>query len=168
MGHSYTCVESDGYLVYTCHCGDSYSEKIQGLTYTQVSSIANDNRYVITLRSGSKYYALSHEDNKISVTKVSVSNGEITSEITEDLIWTYKDSKLSYENKGTTYYLYAKSSNDWWGRFSTPTLTLSTSNSSSVSFRNNKLSVGNYNLYYTNRNVSLNRSGTTTYFFIEE
>ena len=68
----------------------------------------------VTLYSGSKYYALSHENNNISVVQVTVSDGAITSEITEDLVWDYSNKKLSYEDNGTTYYLYAQS-NNWWG-----------------------------------------------------
>ena len=173
LGHSYNCVESDGYLVYTCdHCGDSYSEKIENLTYTRVSSISSGNNYVITLYSGRKYYALTHEDNKISVTQVTVSNKEITSEITEDMVWTYSGSKLSYEDDGTIYYLYAgSSSNNWWGNWwgsSNSTLSLSTSNSSTVSFSSSKLKIGSKYLRYSNGSATLSSSSTTTYFFIEE
>lgn len=169
LGHSYTAEEVDGYMVYTCTtCGDSYSEKIQTVSYTKVSSISNNNRYVITLYSGSKYYALSHENNKISAVQVTVSNGVITSEITEDLIWDYSGKKLSYVDGDTTYYLYAQSTGGWWGWLSTPTLTLSTSSYSSVSFSSSKLKVGSYYLRYSNSTVSLNRSATTTYCFVEE
>ena len=169
LGHSYNCVESNGYLVYTCDtCGHSYSEEIADLTYTKVSSLSGDNNYVITLYSSRKYYALTHEDNKISVTQVTVSNNEITSEITEDMVWTYSGTKLSYEDGDTTYYLYAQSSGGWFGWGKTPTLTLSTSNSTSVSFSNSKLNLSNYYLRYSSGNVSLNRSATTTYCFIEE
>lgn len=168
LGHSYTCVESDGYLVYTCHCGETYSEKIQSLTYTKVTSLSDDNRYVITLYSGSQYYALSHENNKISVVQITVANNEITSEITDDLVWAYNSKKLSYEDNGTTYYLYAQPATGWWAWFSTPTLTVSSSNSSSVSFSSDKLKVGSYYLRYSNGSVSLNRSSTTTNLFIEK
>lgn len=169
-GHSYTCVESDGYLVYTCDiCGDSYSEKIENLTYTKVSSISADNRYVITLKSGSKYYALSHADNKISAVQVTYANNVITSEVTEDLIWTYADSKLSYEDEDTTYYLYAQPASGgwWWNWWSTPTLTISSSNSTTVSFSNSKLRMSNYYLRYSNGSVTLSGSSSTTYFFKE-
>jgi len=175
LGHSYSCVESDGYLVYTCDaCGDSYSEKIETISYTKVSSISNDNNYVITLMSGSKHYALSHKNNTISVAEITVSDDRITSEVTEDLIWTYSGSKLSYVDNGTTYYLYAQSNNwwggwwNWWGWGSAPTLTLSTSNSTAVSFSNNALKMSNYYLRYSNGTVSLNSSATTTNLFIEK
>ena len=169
LGHSYSCVESNGYLVYTCGgCGHSYSEKIETLTYTKVSSISSGNSYVITLVSGNKYYALSHEGNELSVVQVSYSNNQITSEITEDLVWNYSGSKLSYKDGNTTYYLYAKSSSGWFGWLSAPTLTLSTSSSSTVSFSSSKLKIGSYYLRYSSGKVSLNRSATTTYFFIEE
>ena len=169
LGHSYIAEEADGYMVYTCTaCGDSYSEKIQTVSYTKVSSISNNNRYVITLYSGSRYYALSHENNRISAVHVTVSDGVITSEVTEDLIWNYSGRKLSYEDGGTTYYLYAQSASGWWGWWGTPTLTLSTSSSSSVSFSSSKLKVGSYYLRYSNSTISLNRSATSTYCFVEE
>ena len=164
-GHSYSCEESDGWLVYTCDvCGDSYSEKTD-LTYTKVSSLSGDNRYVITLFSGNTYYALSHAGNRISAVQITVSNNEITSEVTEDLIWTYESSKLSYQDGSTTYYLYAKSASGWWAWFTAPTLTLSTTSSSTVSFSSSKLKLGGYYLRYSSGNISLNRSA---YCFAEE
>jgi len=164
LGHSYTSAEVDGYMVYTCACGHSYSEKLASeLSYEKVSSLANDNRYVITLTSGGKYYALSHKNNTISAVQVTVSNGVITSEITEDMVWTCSDKKLSYEDGDTTYYLYAKSSG-WWG---TPTLALSTSNSTSVTFNNSKIKVGTYYLRYSAGKISLNRAATTANLFQE-
>ena len=168
LGHSYSCVESDGYLVYTCdHCGDSYSEEIEtGYTYTQVSSLTSGSNYVITLYSGSKYYALSHAGNTISVTEITVSGGQITSEITEDLVWNYNGSTLSYEDGGTTYYLYASRSG---GFFSSYKLSLSTSSSSTVSFSSNKIKVGSRYLRYSNGSVSLSSfMSSTAYAFIEE
>ena len=169
LGHSYTSVEENGYMVYTCACGHSYSEKLSS-TYTQVSAISNGEAYVITLYSDSKYYALSHAGNQISVVQVTVSDGVITSEITDDLVWNYADGKLSYEDNGTVYYMYAASSNSWWGNwFGSATLSLSTTNSSAVSFSSNKLKVGSsYYLRYSYGSVSLNRSATTAYLFVED
>ncbi len=173
LGHSYSTAEVDGYLVYTCdHCGDSYSEKLAvDLSYDKVTKFANGDSYVITLYSNRKYYALSHEDNKISLVQVTVSNNEITSEITEDLLWTYENSKLSYEDGDDTYYLYVSTSNSWWGGWfgwgGTNTLTVSTSNSSSVSFSSSKLKVGSYYLRYSSGSVKLDSRSTTTYLFQE-
>ncbi len=171
IGHTYTCVETEatcgqaGSKVYTCACGHSYSEKLEvEMSYVKVSSLSNG-QYVITLVSGNKYYALSHKNNTISAVRVTVSNGEITSEITEDLIWTYSNNKLSYEDGGNTYYLYAQSSNSWWGWASTPTLTISTSNSTNVSISGGKVKLGSYYLRYSSGKISLNRSGTTAGLF---
>ena len=100
-----------------------------------------------------------------------MSNGEITSEISEDLVWTYSNSCLSYEDNGTTYYLYAGSSSSggWWGNWwGSSTLSLSTSSSSTVSFSNSRLKVGSKYLRYSGGNVTLSSSSSTTYFFIEE
>ena len=165
MGHDYNCVESNGYLVYTCsHCGNSYSEKIEtGHTYTKVSSFSSGNNYVITLYSGGKYYALSHANNTISVVAVTVSNGEITSEISDDLVWTYKNQKLSYKSGNTTYYLYAARSGMSYS------LRLSTSSSSTVSFSSNRIKIGSRYLRYSNGSVSLSSSSSgSAYAFIEQ
>ena len=157
-GHSYSSVESNGYTVYTCgNCGHSYSEKLTS-SYTKVSSIASGNRYVITVTSGTKHYALSHAGNKVSVVNVTVSNNQVTSDVTEDLLWDYSDNKLSYASNGSTYYLYASGSS----------LTLSTSKSSAVSFSTNKLKIGTNYLRYSANKISLNRKSTTTSIFIEE
>ena len=118
---------------------------------------------MITFVSGSKYYALSHQDNKVSAVRVTVSGNEITSEITSDLIWNYSGNVLSYEDNGTVYYLYSKAGS--W--FSTPTLTISTTQSTTVSLSNNKLKMGSYYLRYSGSKISLNRSGTTVGLFKE-
>ena len=165
LGHSYTTKEQNGYLVYTCGtCGDSYSEKVE-MTYTKVSSLSSGNAYVITLKSGTKYYALSHKNNKISAVQVTMSNNKITSEVTEDLVWNFSSNKLSYVSGDKTYYLYASTSG-WWG--TTTTLSISTSNSSTVSFSSSKLKVGSKYLRYSYGGISLSSSSTTTYAFLEE
>ena len=167
LGHSYTAVESDGYMVYTCHCGHSYSEKLTpDLSYVKVSALSDDS-YVITLTSGGKYYALNHKNNTISVVQVTVSNNQITSEITEELVWSFSGGKLSYVSGGKTYYLYAQPASGWFAWFSVPTLTISTGNSTTVSLNSNKLKMSNYYLTYSNNSVSLNWSGTTAALFAE-
>ena len=165
-GHSYTTREENGKRIYTCgNCGYSYSESL-AMTYTKVSSISGDNNYVITFVSGSKYYAMSHKDNKISAVQVKVSSNKITTEITEDLVWTYDNNKLSYQSGSTTYYLYAKSSNSWWG--GTPTLSISSTNSTNVSFSNSKLKLSNYYLRYSSGKISLSSRSSTTNIFLEQ
>ena len=173
LGHDYDMEEADGYLVYTCgHCGDTYSEEIEtGHTYTKVSSISSGNEYVVTVYSGRKYYALSHAGNRVTAVQVSVSNGEITSEITDDMVWSYSNSRLSYVSGGTTYYMYASgSSNNWWGGWwgSTPTLSISKTNSSKVSFSSSRLKVGSYYIYYGYGSVSLSSYGSTVNMFLED
>lgn len=170
LGHAYASVESNGYMVYTCQrCGDSYSEKIASV-YSKVSVFTSGKSHVITLVSGNKYYALSHKNNTLSAVQVTVSNNQITSEITEDLLWTYSGNKLSYVSNGTTYYLYAQSQNSWWGGWwgSTPTLTVSTSSSTTVSLTGSKVKVGSYYLRYSSQKISLSSSGTTANLFVEE
>lgn len=166
LGHNYVVTEADGYLVYTCHCGDTYYEEVSTVSYQKVSSISSGNAYVITLYSGSKYYALSHADNALGLVQVTVSNGVVTSEVTEDMVWNYANSKLSYEENGTTYALYVQSTRSGW--FSTKTLTISSTNSSSVTFRNSQLKIGGSYLNYANGTVSLSSRATKAYFFIEE
>ena len=174
LGHDYAAEEANGYLVYTCeNCGDSYSEEIEtGHTYTKVSRISSGNEYVVTVYSGKKYYALSHAGNRVTAVQVSVSNNEITSEITDDMVWSYSANRLSYENGGKTYYLYASSnSNNWWGSWwgSTPTLSISSTNSSTVSFSSSRLKVGSYYISYSYGSVSLSSyGGTTINMFLED
>ena len=170
-GHSYSNVEDGNYMVYTCdYCGHSYSESIAvEYEYGKVTAFTSGERYVITLYSNRKYYAVTHTNNKLSVTQVTVSSNQITSEITEDMLWTYSGSKLYYQDGSNTYYLYAGSSNGggfggWFG-FGSTSLSLSTSNSSTVSFSSSRLKVGSNYLRYSNGSVTLNRSATTTYLF---
>ena len=111
---------------------------------------------------------MTHVNNKLGVTQITVSGNQITSEITEDMLWTYEGSKLSYKDGNTTYYLYAGSigNGGWWGNWwGTPTLSVSTSNSSTVSLSSNKLKIDSNYLRYTNGSVTLNRSATTTYIY---
>ena len=168
LGHSYESQETTDAIVYTCtRCGDSYSESIAP-DYTTVNAFTSGGKHVITIYSGGKYYALSHANNKISTVQVTVSNGKITSKITEDQLWTYSGGKLSYQSGNTTRYLYATSSS-WWGSLwgSSPTLSISTTSSSSVSFSNSRVKVGSYYLRYSGGSISLNRSATTAYLFLE-
>ena len=159
LGHNYECEKSGNYLIYTCkNCGDTYSE--QAAVYGKVSSIASGKSYVITMYSGSKYYALSHANNTLTAVEITVSNNEITSEVTEDLLWNYKDNKLGYEDNGTTYRLYGKKAGPKNG-----TLSISDTSSNSVSFKNSKLKIDTQYLRYNNGQIALNSSATTTYMF---
>ena len=173
LGHNYEAEEVDNYMVYTCTaCGDSYSESLAvNYTYDRVTAFTSGENYVITLYSSRKYYAVTHANNTLSVKQVTVSNGQITSEVTEDMLWTYKSNKLSYtDSNGTTYYMYAGSNygyGGWFGNWfgSSTTLSLSTTNSSTVSFSSNRVKVGSNYLLYSSGKVSLNRSATTSYLF---
>ena len=125
---------------------------------------------MITLYSNNKYYALSHKDNKLTAVQVTVSNNQITSEITEDMVWSYKNSKLFYENEdnGTVYYLYCSSSgSNRPGSNTGATLSISTTNSSTVSFSSNRLKIGSYYLRYTNGSIKADRTSATCYLFME-
>ena len=166
LGHSYTTQESGNYLVYTCHCGDTYSEKLTvELQYAKVTGLS-ENKFVITLSSGNKYYALSHKDNKVSAVQVTVSNNVITSEVTDDLVWDCSTGKvLSYVDGETTYYLYAQPASGWMSWYGTPTLTISTTNSTALNFSSNKIKLDSYYLRYSGGSISLNRSGTTAVLF---
>ncbi len=167
LGHSYTTEEADGYLVYTCDCGHSYSEALEvNYSYGKVTAFSEGNRYVITLYSNRKYYALSHKNNKISAVQVTVSNNKITSDVTEDLLWDYSGRTLSYETNGTTYYLYTSTSGGWFGGWGgTVTLSVSTGNSSTVTFSGSKVKVGSYYLRYSGGTIKADRSATTTYLY---
>ena len=160
----------DNFLVYTCStCGSSYSEKVvTEITYDKSSSFSNGNQYVITIYSGRKYYALCHVDGELTAVQISA-NGQVSSEVTEDMLWTYEDGKLFYEEDGTTYYLYAGSSGwgGWFNWMSTPTLKISTSNASTCSISSNKLMIGSYYLRYSWGGFGLNRSAGTAYIYVK-
>ena len=168
LGHNYTAQQVGNDMVYTCtNCGHSYSESLaKNYTYDKVTSFASGDSYVITLYSGRKYYAVTHSNNTLAVKQVTVSGNKITSEVTEDMLWDYNSGKLSYTSGNNTVYLYAKTTyGGWFGWNSTTTLTLSTTNSSTVSFSSSKLKVGSSYLRYNYGRVSLNRSATTSYLF---
>ena len=168
LGHNYTSQQVGNDMVYTCtNCGHSYSESLaKNYTYDKVTSFASGDSYVITLYSGRKYYAVTHSNNTLAVKQVTVSGNKITTEITDDMLWDYNGSKLSYKSGNNTVYLYAKTTyGGWFGWNSTTTLTLSTTNSSTVSFSSSKLKVGSSYLRYNYGSVSLNRSATTSYLF---
>ena len=170
LGHSYTSQQVDNDMVYTCTtCGHSYSESLAvNYTYDKVTAFAAGDQHVITLYSGRKYYALTHTNNTIGVKQVTVSGNKITSEITEDMLWDYNSGKLSYTSGSSVFYMYAKTSGGWGGWFgwgSTTTLTLSTTNSSNVTFSNSRLKIGSKYLRYSYGGVSLSSSATTTYLF---
>ena len=183
LGHDYSCVEADGCKVYTCgNCGDSYTERLN-LTYTKVSTVEADNRYVITFEAGKEYYAMSHKDNTISIAKVTISNNEITSEVTEDLIWTYADNKLSYEDDDQVYYLYAaqtattaaRAGDQKAGTNKKPggpgaaeaALTVSTTEFSTVTIDDQKIMVGSYYLHGNKDKIKLENKGSKSIFFVE-
>ena len=169
LGHNYTCEEADGSLVYTCtSCGDSYEEALETISYTKITKLSSGNAYVVTVYSGGNFYALSHSGNKISSRQVTVSDGEITSSVSDDLIWNYSSRKLSYQDNGTTYYLYSTSSTgNWGGGNGNVSLSVSSSKYSTISLSSSRLKVGSYYLRYSNGTIQGNRSAGTAYVFQE-
>lgn len=165
LGHNYTgTVSSDGTsMIYTCsNCEHSYSEEIiSGYSYKKVTKLTTDDTFVITLYSNKKYYALSHEGNRISVVPVTVSNNQITSQVSENILWSHNNKRLYYTNNDWVYYLTTESTS----LFGTPNLTISASGPATVSFSSSKLKVGSNYLRFSNNVVSLDRSATTTYLF---
>ena len=164
LGHSYTSEEKDGYVIYTCHCGDTYSEK-SGPTYTSAETVDNGKSYVVTVTSNGATYALSHQNNTVSAVQVTVSGGQITSEITENMVWSCSGGKLSYVSAGKTYYLYTYNNGNWW--WTSPALGISADQSSDVSFTNHQLKLGSYYLNYSNNAFGANSSATTVNVFLE-
>ena len=134
---------------------DLPTDSEETVTYTKVSSISNGNDYVIAMYYGGQYYALSHAKNTLSPVRITISDGEITSEITNDMLWTMKENKLRYENGGKTYSLYGK----------TGSLTVSTSRASKAIFTNSKLRLDSVHLQYVNGKLTANTVGTTVYMF---
>ena len=157
LGHDYVRTEQDGQYVYTCtRCGESYTEPIVTTTYRSVSSISSGSSYVITVYSSGKYYALTHTGGALGVTAVTVSNGQIVSDVTDDMRWTYSGGKLGFTSGGANYYL---------GRYGYSSLSISTSGSR-ASYSSSRLSLGGYYLRYSNGYFSLNwRSASTCYMF---
>ena len=70
------------------------------VTYSRVTSISNGNEYVITMYSCGLYYVLSHANNTLTPVEITVSDNEIDSEITEDMVWTMKNNKPGEEAEG--------------------------------------------------------------------
>ena len=157
LGHDYVRTEQDGQYVYTCtRCGESYTEPIVTTTYRSVSSISSGSSYVITVYSSGKYYALTHTGGALGVTAVTVSNGQIVSDVTDDMLWTYSGGKLGFTSGGANYYL---------GRYGYSSLSISTSGSR-ASYSSSRLSLGGYYLRYSNGYFFLNwRSASTCYMF---
>ena len=157
LGHDYVRTEQDGQYVYTCtRCGESYTEPIVTTTYRSVSSISSGSSYVITVYSSGKYYALTHTGGALGVTAVTVSNGQIVSDVTGDMLWTYRGGKLGFTSGGANYYL---------GRYGYSSLSISTSGSR-ASYSSSRLSLGGYYLRYSNGYFFLNwRSASTCYMF---
>ena len=166
LGHSYTAAEKDGSMVYTCQCGHSYSEA-DASGYRLSNAFSSGAQHVITFCSDGKYYALSHADNRISVVQVAVSDGMIISAVTPELLWTYANGKLSYESDGTACYLYNASAGSWWGRLLFGSLSISSANSSTVSFSEGRLKISSLYLRFSGSSVSLRRSASTICIFAE-
>ena len=159
LGHCIYTEVDGGSVVYKCEfCDYSFTETFALKRSTVLTS---GDKYVITLYSSNNYYALSHKRNRLAAVKVTVSNNQITSEVTDDLLWDYSNKVLSYTANGRTYKLYASSASAW----STPTLSLSTSNTTNVTLTSKKLKVGNYYLRYASNKISLNSSASTAYLF---
>ena len=159
LGHDYVRTEQDGQYVYTCtRCGESYTEPIVTTTYRSVSSISSGSSYVITVYSYGKYYALTHTGGALGVTAVTVSNGQIVSDVTGDMLWTYSGGKLGFTSGGANYYL---------GRYGYSSLSISTSGSR-ASYSSSRLSLGGYYLRYSNGYFFLNRRSASTCYMFEQ
>ena len=158
-GHDYSRVEIDGSYVYTCAvCGDSYAEPMVSTTYDTVSALSSGNRYVITVYASGSYYALTHNGTTLGVQAITVSDGQITSEVTDEMLWSYANSRFSFTENGTTYYL---------ARSGYSSLTISYSGTS-VSYRNSRLGLGSYYLRYSNGRFSLSRYNYSTCYMFQE
>ena len=165
-GHNYTCTETDDAYVYTCtNCGHSYAEPIVRTTYDSVSSISSGNAYVITVYASGTYYALTHSGTTLGITPVTVMNGQITSTVTDNMLWNYNSNKFSFTSGSTTYYLYRASSSSWFS--TTYTLKISTSGTNAT-FSNSRLSFSNYYLRYSSGSLSLSRSSYSTCYMFKQ
>ena len=127
-------------------------------SYTSVSSISSGNNYVITVYSYGTYYAVTHNGTTLGVQEVTVSNGEITSEVTESMLWSDIGNKLGFTDNGTTYYM---------GKYGYSSLSINTYGTT-ASYRNNRLGFSNYYLRYSNGYFYLSRYGYSTCYMFEE
>ena len=158
IGHNYTCTETDNSYVYTCvNCGDTYTESKVTTSYDSVSSISSGNNYVITVYSGGSYYAVTHNGTTLSAEAVTVSGGKITSEVTDNMLWSYSSNKFSFKSNGTTFYLSRSGSG----------LRISTYGTN-ASYWNNRLSFNNYYLRYSGGYFSLSRYYSSTCYMFKE
>ena len=160
-GHDYECTEEDGYYLYTCkNCGDSYTEEISSTSYEYVSSLTSGGKYVVTLYNGGTYYALTHNGTSLGATAVTINNGEITSEVTDDMLWEYSSNKLGFSYGSRTYYLSRS-----YGYYSSVSLSTYGSN---VSYSYNRLALGSYYLRYSNGYISTSRNNYSPCYIYAE
>ena len=160
-GHDYECTEEDGYYLYTCkNCGDSYTEEISSTSYEYVSSLTSGGKYIITLYNGGTYYALTHNGTSLGATAVTINNGEITSEVTDDMLWEYSSNKLGFSYGSRTYYLSRS-----YGYYSSVSLSTYGSN---VSYSYNRLALGSYYLRYSNGYISTSRNNYSPCYIYAE
>ncbi len=158
-GHNYTCTEMDDSYIYTCEtCGDRYTEAKVTTSYTAVSSISSGNNYVITVYSYGTYYAVTHNGTTLGVQEVTVSNGKITSEVTESMLWSDIGNKLGFTDNGTTYYM---------GKYGYSSLSINTYGTT-ASYRNSRLGFNNSYLRYSNGYFSLSRYGYSACYMFQE
>ena len=160
-GHDYECTEEEGYYLYTCkNCGDSYTEEISSTSYEYVSSLTSGGKYIITLYNGGTYYALTHNGTSLGATAVTINNGEITSEVTDDMLWEYSSNKLGFSYGSRTYYLSRS-----YGYYSSVSLSTYGSN---VSYSYNRLALGSYYLRYSNGYISTSRNNYSPCYIYAE
>ena len=160
-GHDYECTEEKGYYLYTCkNCGDSYTEEISSTSYEYVSSLTSGGKYIITLYNGGTYYALTHNGTSLGATAVTINNGEITSEVTDDMLWEYSSNKLGFSYGSRTYYLSRS-----YGYYSSVSLSTYGSN---VSYSYNRLALGSYYLRYSNGYISTSRNNYSPCYIYAE
>ena len=157
--HNYNCVQSGNQYIYTCKiCNYSYSETVEPeFIYSKSSSLANNKNYVIVLYYNKQYYALAHENNRISAVPVTVTNNRVVSDVTEDLLWNHNNKKLSYQKNGITYFLNATSTK----------LSINVSSSANAVYSGTKMKVGSNYLRYASNTISLNKTATTCYLFAQ-
>jgi hypothetical protein len=80
------------------------------------------------------------------------------------MIWNCSGNVLSYESNGQTYYLYAQKG---IRPTSVPTLTISTTNSTAVSFSGGKMKLSSYYLHYSKNTISLDKKASAATVFAE-
>lgn len=143
----------------------------------ELSDVSNGGQYLIVYQSDSTSgYALKNDGNAVAVT---IADGRVVSEVTEDMLWTYTEERTEGWFGSVSYSYYLSSGNDYLyprrsGYGSNRRYTLNIDNSKTEISLSSQSGTGAYqiantssNSYvsYSNGSFGAASSGTTLYFY---